>query len=69
MYSKQLNLKISNETLEKFEKYCGKRKESKSAVIRRLILIELAKNSFLDKDTEKAFGIVGGNDMVEKKNK
>ena len=53
--TKQVNIRFRKEIGEKLDRYCEKRGETKSSMIRRLVLTELAKHSFIkDKQIKKA---------------
>lgn len=54
----RLGAKFKKENADKFRNFCNNRGENISSVLRRLVLTELAKHSFLSKEEKKALGVV-----------
>ena len=54
---KHISTRLSPELADIFTEFCQLRGEHVSAVLRRLILTELAEHSFLDAKAERALGV------------
>ena len=59
MVNKLIGAKLPEEEAQVFKDFCKARGENVSSVLRRLILTELAKYSFLSSDRKKALGLMG----------
>lgn len=54
----RLGAKFDNDVAQDFREFCNNRGESISSVLRRLVLTELARHSYLEEDRRKALGVV-----------
>jgi len=52
-----IGAKLAREDAQLFKDFCAARGEGISSVVRRLILTELAKHSYLDSNRKKALGV------------